>query len=349
MKWGGGGAGCWLWRVSRCHVGLRRGCRRRSRGHRTPDMRMPCVAAAQRASWIRLRGALLQMLHGDSSPPSTVRSALTAFDALPFRSPPIDAAWLPTAVDLQHAGLPPPLSSAVDEERVALRAVTHTAGDDRVRLVHARLDASSSLVLESAAPGVPSRVAFTIADERLEWLRRAHDGIDGARVGHGDGHGDDARCEARFRRALFMVLARYDAFAGTHGAGSQACVPPEVFAALEAHFGAARGSVFEAFASPLNHRLVMRDADGGVEGHGDGAAPPRFFSAFPDVDAPFGGAVAAAEGWRDADLRYAEAEVVRGDDGEVQLLERAATLAAWALAMRSHVAICRQEGFGEVG
>jgi len=69
--------------------------------------------------------------------------------------------------------------------------------------------------------------------------------------------------DAGFARALFCVLARYEAIGG---AGHQAALNSGAFTLLRTHFGCE----FECFASPLNCRYS------------------RFCSAFPDVDAPFG-------------------------------------------------------------
>ena len=72
----------------------------------------------------------------------------------------------------------------------------------------------------------------------------------------------------RFAERVFCLLVRYNALqgGGVHGGGFQAAVPAEVFDVLLAEFGVC----FECFASPLNSRY------------------PRFCSAFPDTDGPFG-------------------------------------------------------------
>lgn len=70
---------------------------------------------------------------------------------------------------------------------------------------------------------------------------------------------------ATFLRRLFCVLARYEAFSGNSG-GIQGAMPHHVFDRLEAACGVSQ----ECFASPLNCHF------------------PRFCSAFPDTDAPFG-------------------------------------------------------------
>ena len=74
--------------------------------------------------------------------------------------------------------------------------------------------------------------------------------------------------DAGFARALFCVLARYEAIGG---AGHQAALNSGAFTLLRTQFGCE----FECFASPLNCRYS------------------RFCSAFPDVDAPFGSCAAS--------------------------------------------------------
>lgn len=69
--------------------------------------------------------------------------------------------------------------------------------------------------------------------------------------------------EAGFLSSLFCLLARYDML---QGAGLQAALPGAVFDVLLTLYGCN----LECFASPLNCRYE------------------RFFSAFPDTDAPFG-------------------------------------------------------------
>ena len=71
---------------------------------------------------------------------------------------------------------------------------------------------------------------------------------------------------ALFIQRLFCLLARYEAFSGNTG-GIQGAIPHHVFDGLEAACGVSG----ECFASPLN------------------CHHPRFFSAFPDTDAHFGG------------------------------------------------------------
>jgi len=257
--------------------------------------RMPRLALAQRTAWQRLRKHLHHAL--DDQPVQTIRLALSAFDSLPFRRCGTEAMWLPREDELacMNRGLLPALTRAgvamptavlasltrkADEEMRLVQAAAESAEEPTISLHRHRRDAVCSLVLRGAASG--EQTAFSVTARRLEWLRRAH-------RHHMAVAGQSADVlEAAFRRRAFRMLARYDGVGGgLGGAGNQAAVPSEVYAALETAFDAPAGSAAEAFASPLNHRL-HRDRAARAGAARQAAVPSWFGTAFPDVDRPFG-------------------------------------------------------------
>ena len=84
----------------------------------------------------------------------------------------------------------------------------------------------------------------------------------------GGGGGGVSSAEARFREDAFCLLARYSSAQGAHyrAGAMQAALPSQCFDALRANFDVSA----ELFASPLNCHFR------------------RHFSAYADVDAPFG-------------------------------------------------------------
>ena len=86
--------------------------------------------------------------------------------------------------------------------------------------------------------------------------------------GGGGGGGGVSSAEVRFREDAFCLLARYSSAQGAHyrAGAMQAALPSQCFDALRAHFDVSA----ELFASPLNCHFR------------------RHFSAYADVDAPFG-------------------------------------------------------------
>lgn len=101
---------------------------------------------------------------------------------------------------------------------------------------------------------------------------------------------------ASFDMLLWRLLHRYSAFFGPHageGAGWQLATPPAAMEALTSDLGVDT----ECFASPLNRHQ------------------PRFYSAFPDTDAPFG----SRGNFFSAELRLSSAEA--GPPYDLELME----------------------------
>lgn len=138
------------------------------------------------------------------------------------------------------------------------------------------LSTSTQVVLETAATEQAAVLRFeddTLSVSRIHLLKlrslyevhHPHPGLDkGAEV---------EEWEETFRRRLYVMLRRYVTFIGLDPAGEgqrggnmHAAAPESVFAWLKSELGVC----CESFASPLNCYF------------------PRFFSAFLDVDAPFG-------------------------------------------------------------
>ena len=222
------------------------------------------AAVQQRASWLRLRALLLRELNGAGASLATRRKALTTFDALPFRSSPLNTSWLPSEQDLacQRLGIQPALANvsgalqqvihAAVEESSLLRAAVQSAGEDEarglrtaVRLHHNSRDDIVSVVWQDSRGqegSARARASFTVSRSRLDWLRQAHRAASKAQLAPTGGQAREPD-EQLFRRELFCMLARYDGFSGSAGgAGSQAAVPPEAYAAFEAWAGARRGA-----------------------------------------------------------------------------------------------------------
>ena len=254
---------------------------------------MPALAQAQRAAWARLRGELVRRLRDGSAPVQSIRIAVSAFDALPLiASPQPGASWLPSADEISHSDLQSALHDAdlghcaaatvIDSLVAAATAECHTlskvaALDDQSRIA-IRSGRLHSVWRVGSGETRGSEPALLVSGRRLRWLRRVHKAC---RCEHDGDDGDDDDDEQRFRRRLYRLLARYDAFAGgLGGAGSQAAVPPEVFATLEAWANVPAGTALEAFASPLNHRIAPGAS---------AMLQPWFGSGFPDVDKAFGG------------------------------------------------------------
>ena len=220
---------------------------------------MPRVAVAQRALWQAIRAQLRAEVQGNAE---TSARTLKAFDELPYHAARGGSrAWLPgpgalrSALTALREDQAQRLVEAARRARVQLQRAVAAAGTVDEAQIDLVADGSlhavvwrSTLTPTSREEGT-LRTAFTLSEPRLQWLRRVH----GARrrAEHGA-----APNESVFRRDLFRMLAHYDGFAGAGGAGNQAAVPPAVYAALEAWAGAPAGSVIEAFASPLNHRLT---------------------------------------------------------------------------------------------
>ncbi|KAG5177695.1 phosphorylated CTD interacting factor 1 WW domain-containing protein [Tribonema minus] len=101
--------------------------------------------------------------------------------------------------------------------------------------------------------------------DKLRALHAAHGSSSAQRQRSSGSSGGGARAAAPFHDALFALLLRYESLAG---GGFQAAAPGDVFDVLLRRFGAD----MECFASPLNARYA------------------RHCTAFPDTDAPFGGA-----------------------------------------------------------
>ena len=110
------------------------------------------------------------------------------------------------------------------------------------------------------------------------------------------------RQTAGYRLHPTLVVTRYDTVASARGAGNQAAVPPDVYLALERSIGVEEGergsssAAIECYSSPLNHRQASWPGGGGAD------TMPLFGTAFPDVDAPFGG-VGRFEDLASGDLR----------------------------------------------
>ena len=249
------------------------------------------VALAQRVSWQRLRAVLRSELNARGVDTAGMRAVLTACDRIPYRtaSPP-----LPTAVELLAGGDDSSLSillerhlqaasaaevlarlgeTAAREAEHVLAAGAGKGGQLRVR-VSTKADRGGlhqvSAVRQYRSDGKRrsrTEARFELTEGRLRWLQQQHVAISGVTVGNDS---------STFDQDLFVSLARYDAVAGTKGAGHQAALPPAVYQAFEHAMGCPTGTAIEAFASPFNHR-----AD-----HPAGA----FCTAFPDTDAAFGGA-----------------------------------------------------------
>ena len=221
-------------------------------------MAPPRLAAAQRAAWLTLRSKLHPGVEGLSV--QATKRIFTAFDYLPFDPRErIDATWLPDEDMLRSrmvtAGLNVEgvarLEAYLQIARAALQPSTAQAQCPDARHIQIVDEGRSQAHLHSivwadeASRQAGVRTTFTISKPRLEWLRNVYRSP----------HPGDAT-EAAFRASLFRLLARYDGLSGVSGAGNQAAVPPAVYEAFEDWACAPRGTVIEAFASPLNHRLT---------------------------------------------------------------------------------------------
>ena len=251
--------------------------------------------------------------------------ALKTFDGLPFH----DAAatqsskWLPSDLKMLATRLPlkggEAILSSLKESLQAESAALH-ALDEQPELDDSCC--AAEIEIQDAGEGLRSVVwhnaertaissqrhsgVFELTEARLDWLRSQHAQVELGR--HVDATvlaaGTEA-LESTFRQRLFQLLARYDGMGGgTHGAGNQAAVPPEVFEAFEGWASEPLGSCVECFASPLNHRSIAvapSTAHGSARKKKSRGArhrpaatrplaegPARFYSAFADVDTPFG-------------------------------------------------------------
>ena len=286
----------------------------------------PRIAIKQRGAFLRLRDVLLTELKGAGiTGVKETRKVLQAFDHLPYRAPPIESTWLPSEEELacSNRGVNAHLETAGASSAVLQRLVQAAEAEtEHLRVAVAAAEESDEPQISLLDNGwgthnvvLPQRRAknqtkkkktkprnerassyergnerasFSVSSSRLQWLRRTHAAV--ASVAGGAPVSEAAR-EALFRRHLFCMLARYDAFAGgtgpmplcctscrlaafdprdtrlipvlySGGAGNQAAVPPDVFTGFTSWAGAGEDSVIEAFASPLNHRLGDHGARG---------------------------------------------------------------------------------------
>mmetsp|Transcript_13579 Transcript_13579/g.47302 ORF Transcript_13579/g.47302 Transcript_13579/m.47302 type:complete len:464 (-) Transcript_13579:584-1975(-) len=148
-------------------------------------------------------------------------------------------------------------------------------------------------------------LTYSMTAKRLNWLRKAH-----AQAKSG---------KSNFESDLFSMLSRYETMTKNGGAGNHAAVPPDVFTMFEQWAKQKAGSAVECFASPLNHRLC------------DWKSRKResilFATAFPDVDAPFGGGArffsaaqteAAARVDQDVSAQAAQNEAAALEDAAIE-------------------------------
>ena len=263
------------------------------------------LALAQHAAWLRVRLRLRELLIQAEVPRHPAGQVLKAFDGLPFNDTraALGSDWLPSDLSLLASRLHEadlnerPLLSALTEtlhaESAALLALKQAVSEGGGCTADSEFeveepgeglqylvwrggdDAAASRSHQQAEPRLASQNdaferpsgAFELRESRLNWLRWQHAQVETGSAGPLT-TGTDTM-EPTFRQRLFQLLARYDAMGGgTHGAGNQAAVPPEVFEAFEAWARVPRGSCVECFASPLNHRMT-----GGVAAHSGGSGP----------------------------------------------------------------------------
>ena len=214
---------------------------------------MAAAALARSRCYLELRRSLKAGVR--ALPVASQRSVLQAFDASPFVGGARADALLPcraslarVVAELAAEGVEPSAAAAI-VDGLAEASAAGAAGFPEGGA------ASVSRASKDAWVASYGGAQFSVDAKRFQWLKRAH-----AREKAGD-----------FATDVFALLCHYTTVAN----GNQAAIPAAVYATFERWARQPEGTVFEAYASALNHRRTRR--------------PRRFGTAFPGVDGPFGG------------------------------------------------------------